>query len=135
MTHAFSKKSMIAFLSALIVLIVGVTLGAVIGFGDEIEIGGEMDDVKNVFDAEYLVQDTKRIANDGHVGALQYTVYYDKTKGDVVPEIHGTPIIAYAINTNTERTGTDSNEVIIKSMLDRGYGVVVLDYLNQSQAC
>ena len=92
---------MIAFLAALIVLIVGVTVGAMIGFGDEIEIGGEMNDVKDVFDADYLVQDTKRISNDGYVGALQYTVYYDKTKGDVVPEIHGTPIIAYAINTNT----------------------------------
>ena len=133
MTQAFTKKSMIAFLSALIVLIVGVTVGAVIGFGDEIEIGGEMNEIKEIFDADYLIQDTKRITNDGYVGNMQYTVYYDSSKGGVTTDIHGTPIIVYTINTNTERVGTDSNESIIASMLDRGYAVVVLDYMNQAK--
>ncbi len=95
---------------------------------------GEMIDIKNDF-SSHLVKDTARIDNDGYVGPLQYTVYYkDKGVSSVVPGINGTPIIVYAINTNTERVGTDSNKTIIQSMLDRGYLVVVLDYLGNDLA-
>ena len=95
---------------------------------------GEMIAIADDF-AAYKVQDTQRIENDGIVGAMQYTVYYDYERlGNVVPEIYGTPIVVYAINTNTVRTGTDSNKTIIQSMLDRGYAVVVLDYLGSEAA-
>ena len=134
MKNTFAKKSVIAFLLAVLVLITTAVVGAVIGFGNEIEIGGEMNGIKDIFDADYLIQDTQRITNDGYVGDMQYTVYYDKTEGEVVTGIHGTPVIVYTVNTNTERVGTDSNESIITSMLERGYVVVVLDYLSQAKS-
>ena len=36
----------------------------------------------------------------------------------------------YIVNTNTVRTGTDSDVAIIRSMLDRGYVVAVYDFHN-----
>ena len=96
---------------------------------------GEMIGIYNDTELKnYLVQDTKRIDNDGQVGAVQYTVYYDTSKGTVKNGYYGTPVIGYAINTNTERVGTDSNKDIILSMLDRGYVVVVFDYLENPKA-
>ena len=99
-----------------------------------IETEGEMKDITSKL-SEYLVQDTKIIADDGYVGAIQYTVYYDGSKGNAISGYGGTPVIVYAVNTNTERVGTDSNENIIRSMLGRGYIVVVTDYLGSSKAC
>ena len=43
-------------------------------------------------------------------------------------------MILYVVNTNTERIGTDSDETIITSMLERGYVVVVLDYQNHASS-
>ncbi len=40
----------------------------------------------------------------------------------------------YVVNTMAERIGTDSDEDIITSMLERGYVVAVLDYLNNEKA-
>ena len=115
---------------AVIIACIGVIITAASG---EIVTEGEMIDIKKDF-AKYLVKDTARIENDGYVGALQYTVYYDGDTSAIVPDYEETPIIVYAINTNTERVGTDSNKSIIQSMLDRGYVVVVLDYLNNPKA-
>ena len=130
--RSYLKKSVLLTLllcSVIAALIGGLSVSAV-----GIVIDGEMIDISNDF-AAYKVQDTERIENDGIVGALQYTIYYDYAKnGNVVPEIYGTPIVVYAINTNTVRTGTDSNKTIIQSMLDRGYVVVVLDYLGNKAA-
>ena len=101
---------------------------------NSIETIGEMIDIKSAF-SEYLVQDTVRLENDKYVGKTQYTVYYDTGKGFTKPGYEGTPVIIYTINhPNVERRGTDSNEVIIQSMLDRGYVVIVLDYLNNPKA-
>ena len=123
-------------MTLLCLIVIAACIGVIISSANSsIVTEGEMIDIKNDF-SSYLVKDTARIDNDGYVGALQYTVYY-KDKGNtaaIVPEINGTPIIVYAINTNTERVGTDSNKTIIQSMLDRGYVVVVLDYLNNSLA-
>ena len=99
-----------------------------------IQTVGEMTSIKAAFDKDYLVQDTARM-NDSYIGgAVQYTVYYDKNKGTIYPGVEGTPIIVYTINHPIERIGTDTNETIIKSMLDRGYVVIVLDYLNNAAA-
>ena len=95
---------------------------------------GEMTDIKADF-ASYLAQDTVRVENDGYVGALQYTVYYDSaTHGKAKGGFKGTNAIVYAINTNTERVGKDSNKTIITDMLSKGYMVVVVDYLNNPLA-
>ncbi|MBE6536783.1 MAG: hypothetical protein E7673_02395 [Ruminococcaceae bacterium] len=126
------KTKIIVALLCAILATVGV-FAVVSSASDEIVTEGEMIEIKNDF-ASYLVQDTRRIANDGFVGALQYTVYYKGNASSIVPELNGTPIMVYAINTNTERVGTDSNKSIIQSMLDRGYAVVVLDYLNNPAA-
>ena len=134
------KTKIIVALLCLIVAAIGV-FAISASASNEIKTEGEMVDIKKDF-ADYLVVDTKRIDNDGFVGALQYTVYYGQTvNGTIVkdtskidPSLSGTPIIIYAINTNTERVGTDSNKTIIQSMLDRGYLVVVLDYLNNPKA-
>ena len=128
-----SKKTKIIL--ALLCLIVSIVcVGTIaISASNDIVTEGEMVNIKSDF-AGYLVQDTKRIANDGFVGALQYTVYYDGNTANIVTDYDETSIIVYAINTNTERVGTDSNKAIIQSMLDRGYVVVVLDYLNNPNA-
>ena len=127
------QKRTAIVLTAILLCIASAFAVIVFASNDSVVTKGEMVDIKNDFSA-YLVQDTAVISNDGFVGKLQYTVYYDKTNGAVKTGIGGTPIIAYAINTLTERVGTDSNKTIIQSMLDRGYVVVVLDYLENSKA-
>ena len=93
----------------------------------------EMTDIKASFDAKYLVQSTAEFT-DKYVGRFEYTVYYDTSKGTpTVGYETTTPIIIYTVNHPTAvKTGTDSNVSIIKSMLDRGYVVIVADYLNTS---
>jgi len=101
---------------------------------DEIEVVGAMSTIKEKFDANYLAQDTVR-ADDKFVGKIQYTAYYDTSKGAIKTGYEGTPIIVYTINhPSIERIGTDSDTDIIQSMLDRGYVVIVLDYLNNVNA-
>ncbi len=129
------KSNKTKIILALLCLIVSVIcVGTIaISASNDIVTEGEMVNIKSDF-AGYLVQDTKRIANDGFVGALQYTVYYNGNTANIINDYDETSIIVYAINTNTERVGTDSNKTIIQSMLDRGYVVVVLDYLNNPKA-
>ena len=125
------KKIIVAILLSALML---TTAAAVLISADStIVTDGEMTAIKSDFQS-YLVQDTKRIENDGKVGAVQYTVYYDTSKGAVKNGYYGTPVIGYAINTSTARVGTDPNKKIIQSMLDRGYVVVVFDYLSNPNA-
>ena len=81
---------------------------------------------------------THREANDGYIGIpYETTVYYDSAKGAATPgymTLGATPVILYVVNTNTERIGTDSDIDILRSLLERGYVVVVLDYLNHPKA-
>ncbi len=101
---------------------------------DEIEVVGAMSTIKDEFDAKYLAQATVR-ADDSYVGKIQYTAYYDTAKGAIKTGYEGTPVILYSINHPAiERIGTDSDVDIIQSMLDRGYVVIVLDYLNNPKA-
>ena len=89
----------------------------------------EMIDIENAF-SKYRVQDTA-VWTDTYVGNFEYTVYYDTAKGTpTVGYENTTPIILYTVNHPTAvKTGTDSNVSIISSMLERGYVVMVLDYL------
>ena len=68
------------------------------------------------------------------MGALELSVFFDKESFTVKSGYHGTPTILYTVNTMVERIGKDSDTDIIKSMLDRGYVVVVADYLNSAKA-
>ncbi len=83
--------------------------------------------------------ETRRFSDDGQIGIpYEITVYYDAaTNGVAQPEymtLGGTPVLMYVVNANIERVGTDSDVRILKSMLERGYIVVVLDYLNHEKA-
>ncbi len=85
--------------------------------------------------ASYKQGETQSYADDGYIGIpYEVTVYYDTAKGAVKPEYNGTVVVMYVVNTYAERTGTDTDVEIITSMLERGYVVVVLDYLNNTKA-
>ena len=82
----------------------------------------------------YQIGETLSINDGGHVGALELSIFFDKEHFTVKSGYHGTPVILYTVNTRMERIGKDSDTEIIKSMLDRGYVVVVADYLNSAKA-
>ncbi|MBP3605266.1 MAG: Ig-like domain-containing protein, partial [Clostridia bacterium] len=82
----------------------------------------------------YRLGDVQRLASDGYIGIpVQLSVYYDGEEG-VTSGIGGTPLILYVVNTATERIGTKTDTQIIRSMLDRGYLVCVIDYLESAKA-
>ncbi len=84
---------------------------------------------------EYQVGDTVTVNDDGYIGIpVEATTYYDTSKGAVTDKYYGTPIMLYVVNTGIERIGTDTDAEIIESMLDRGYVVTVIDYLNNAKA-
>ncbi len=131
-----SKLSQIVPLILALVLLVATFTVIItsVSAAEEIEVVGAMSTIKDNFDEKYLAQSTVR-ADDKYVGKVQYTVYYDTSRGQVKTGIEGTPIILYSINHPAiERIGTDSDVTIIQSMLDRGYVVMVLDYLNNPNA-
>lgn len=68
---------------------------------------------------------SEELAQDGYIGIPVGLKTY--AKGNSAAD---SQVILYVVNTNTERIGTDSDEAIITSMLERGYVVVVLDYQN-----
>ena len=86
--------------------------------------------------ADKTVINTISIDSDGYIGIpTELTVLYDKTKGKVkIGYIDPTPIIIYTVGTKIERIGTYSDEKIISGMLDKGYVVCVLDYLENEKA-
>ena len=83
--------------------------------------------------AQYKV-DTYALADDGYLGIpVDFTYYYDATKGAAKPGIGNTTLIMYVVNTKTERSGTDTDVEIITSMVERGYIVAVADYHNHEK--
>ena len=95
-----------------------------------------MDEIEAYFDTEYLVGDKYLLKDDGYIGIpVELTTYYDVDRfGSAKTGYYGTNIVLYFVNTNIERVGTESDVNIIGSMLDRGYAVVVVDYLNNPKA-
>lgn len=69
------------------------------------------------------------LADDGYIGIPVEINTYIKGETD-----ENTQIILYVINTNTERIGTESDEVILTDLLERGFIVLVLDYKNNPKA-
>ena len=85
--------------------------------------------------SEYKLGDTITVDNDGYIGIpVKVSTYYDTAKGATKPGYNGTPLIVYVVNTMTERIGKKSDVDIISSMLERGYIVQVLDYMNNEKA-
>ena len=82
----------------------------------------------------YLVE-THSLSTDGYLGIpVDLTVYYDYASyGKANPTTGGTTLIMYVVNTLTTRAGTDTDVSIIKSMIERGYIVVVTDYHNHKK--
>ena len=78
----------------------------------------------------YKQGDTQVIENDGYIGIpVEITTYYDKTKPTKSGyEVDATNLVVYVVNAHFERIGTDSDVDIIKSMIERGYIVTVVDY-------
>lgn len=83
---------------------------------------------------KYKQGDTVSLENDGTIGIpVDLSVYYSADEKSS-PGYNGTAVILYVINTMAERTGTDSDDEIIRSMLERGYIVTVADYKNNVRA-
>ena len=85
---------------------------------------------------DYKIGETQKAAKDDYVPeAPEVTTYYDyETHGAAVPDYKGTQLVIYVVNTITDRVGTKTDVEIIQGMLDRGYIVAVLDYLNDKGA-
>ncbi len=93
--------------------------------------GIEEDETLNLFKQG----EKQSISDDGYIGIpVEITVYFDSVSGSAKPGYNGTPVILYVVNAGFERVGTESDVKIIKSMLERGYAVAVLDYLNDPRA-
>ncbi len=89
--------------------------------------------------------------NEGYIGIPVKLHVYTDPLALRIPEKRGTRIDAecepnnyrypggkltvfYVINTNTERVGTERDEVIIRDLLSRGFHVIVTDYLGEVRA-
>ena len=137
-----AKRISIFLIFALVVIMTITVLATTISAAGEVEIVGEME--KDIDGGEgiaaafesYKIQDTVK-TKDSWMGNMQYTVYFDRGEDlarTVIPGYNQTKIVVYTVNTGIERIGTDTNRKIIGSMLERGYVVIVLDYLNPKNA-
>ena len=87
--------------------------------------------------SSYKKGETVKLEKDGYIGIpVEISVYYSGENDDIIlgKALEATPIVIYVVNANIERIGTDSDVDIISSMLDRGYIVVIFDYLNNAKA-
>ena len=83
---------------------------------------------------KYLLNAVK-LEEDGYIGIpVEYGVLFDKERFEMKSGHGGTPIMIYVVNTKITRIGTDTDESIINSMLERGYAVIVLDYFGSDKA-
>ena len=79
---------------------------------------------------KYVACETVTLESDGYIGIpVEVTPLYDVALGKVVDGPSGTPIMLYVVNTATERIGLATDEEIVSSMLERGYSVLIVDYL------
>jgi len=134
----------LALLLVLCMIVPMLPVTSLIAWAEELETNAEVTDAMTAIKEDgtlsaYKQGDTQRFTDDGYIGIpYEVTVYYDDaTHGNAKAGFMtkgATPVIMYVVNTNTERIGTDSDVSIIKSMLERGYAVVVLDYLNNAAA-
>ena len=85
--------------------------------------------------SSYLHASESTEDNTSHLPVNVHT-YYDVDKEYTPATIGegGSVSILYVMNTNTERLGTKSDAELVQSFLDRGYFVIVLDYMNNPAA-
>ena len=127
------RRSLTLILVAAIVLIFAAAM-IVVSFANNTETNDAMIEIESNLSL-YKLENTVAIDDDGYIGIpVELSVFFDKENHTVKSGYGGTNIIIYVVNTMVERIGTDSDTTIIQSMLDRGYVVVVLDYLNNSKA-
>ena len=86
--------------------------------------------------SSYLHASVSTEDNTSHL-PLNVHTYYDENVKYTPATIGeaGSVSILYVMNTNTERLGQKSDAELVQSFLDRGYFVIVLDYLNNPAAC
>ena len=86
-----------------------------------------------VFDEirEYLVQDTY-VANDGYIGIPMSVCTYAKI--DPSETNSTTTVLIYVMGYNGERIGTERDIDILRDLLDEGYVVITMDYLDNPLA-
>lgn len=128
-----SSRKALYVLIAFVLLCSIVAATVIISGAADVQISGDMIAIENALSSKRL-GDVQHVADDGYIGIPYQIAVYHNGKDAVTTGIGGTPIIIYVVNTNTERVGTDSDVDIINSMLDRGYLVVVIDYLNNAKA-
>ncbi len=118
-----------------LILIISMITALLTGINITAASADTISDIEREF-AAYKQGDTIKLDDDGYAKIpVDIYVYYDYvSNGAAKPELGGTFTIIYAINTNTKRIGTDNDISIIKSMLKRGYIVVVADYKNDSKS-
>lgn len=142
--HTASKLIALLLILALLVPTVGTTVLATVEGLEEtqnapktdasVAIAKALDEQHKVFESVYVdeVDETGKTAY-GYCGfEVKLTTYVKDKNLDAVP-VDGI-LIAYVINTNTERVGTDSDVKIIESLLEREYVVTVVDYQNDERA-
>ncbi len=113
-----------------VILVLSVIIGLFSGININAEPINAMPAIEDAF-SSYKQGNTFCLDDDGYADMpVDVYVYYDSSKGVAKPGLGGTFVIVYAVNTNTERIGRDTDVNIITSMLDRGYIVVVADYKN-----
>ena len=91
----------------------------------------ELDSLSGYLHASVATED-----NTVHLPVNVHT-YYDSSK-TYTPNtigVEGSVSILYVMNTNTERLGQKTDAELVQSFLDRGYFVIVLDYMNNPAAC
>ena len=85
--------------------------------------------------SSYLHASASTEDNTSHLPVNVHT-YYDENK-TYTPNtigVKGSVIIMYVMNTNTERLGNKSDAELVQSFLDRGFFVLVLDYMDNPKA-
>ena len=91
----------------------------------------ELDSLSNYLHASVATED-----NTSHLPVNVHT-YYDSNQ-TYTPNtigVDGSVSILYVMNTNTERLGKKTDAELVQSFLDRGFFVIVLDYMNNPVAC
>lgn len=83
----------------------------------------------------YRIGEPYAVESDGVLGIpLAVSVYYDMKHGMPKSGFRSTNLIVYAMGVQCERYGTLSDEEITLSMIERGYIVAVVDYLDNPLA-
>jgi hypothetical protein len=80
---------------------------------------------------DYLVQDTY-VANDGKIGIPMSVCTYAKI--DPKETDSNTTVLIYVLGYNGERIGTEKDIDILSDLLDEGYVVITMDYLDDPKA-